>query len=747
METFETPRRNLATQGELRVGDGAVEGTRSIGEMLVQDASRRPGSLKWTLAALRRRWWLFLVVVVATAALAAGYAVVKPPVYTATTQIILDPRTGNDGSYAASGGNGVDPMAVDSQVEMLKSRDIARAVTLELKLVDDPRFTNPSWLSRWLGSQRPRDLKTREQAIVEILSQNLDVHSLGLSSVISVSYRDPSADNAARIANAFARAYIDGQLSVKAEEARQVVNWLKSRLIVLQDNAARSEMALKEYQASNGLFGLQSSTGATLAQQQINAMTIDLSRATDEEAVARAKLQGGLTRSSRYDSIGDTLSSPVIQDLARERNAASARLAQLQSRYGSAHPQAVAEQHGIADIDRRRAYEVERIHRSLQSAVDVATARTASLVASLNAALAAAQKASRASGQEIQLQILANVDNDVYKKSLDRLKQTVAETGTERADARIVSAATSPLKPSSTGRKLIFAGGLLLGCAAGLVVIVGVELLRGGIYNSEQLTDVIRVPWLGSVPELQNRGPRILQRRPPVIDVPVFDQMSDFSEMVRGVAATEPFMVNNRRHRTVMLTSTVAGEGKSTAAIVLGRTMALHGIRVLLVDCDLIKRSVTTVLGPEIPYGLVEVIKGVASLKAALQIDDASGMHWIGIRKESGVAGSFSNPCVPQLLFALRESFDIVLLDAAPLLATADARYLARMVDRLVIAVRWARTRPQGVRATMKVLDEIGVPASGAILTRIDLRSQRRMGDGGRYSYQEQYNSYVGAEY
>lgn len=745
MKASDTSLGNLATQGELRVGDASSQGFRSIGEMLVQDAARRPGSLRWTVAALRRRWWLFVVVVVAMTALAAGYAVVKPPIYTATTQIILDPRSGSDGSYAASGGNGVDPMAVDSQVEMLKSRDIALAVTRELKLVDDPGFARPSLLGRWLGSRGVTDPKVREQAVVEVLAQNLDVHSLGLSSVISVSYRDPSADDAARIANMFARAYINSQLSVKAEEARQLASWLKSRVVILQENAARSETALKEYQASNGLFGLQSSTGATLAQQQINAMTIDLSRASDEEAVARAKLQGGLGKGSRYDSMGDTLSSPVVQDLARERNAASARLAQLQSRFGSAHPAAIAEQHGISDLDRRRAYEVGRIHRSLQSAVDVAAARTASLIASLNSALAAAQKASLASGQEIQLQILANVDNDVYKKSLDRLKQTIAEAGTERADARVVSAATSPLRPSSTSRKLIFLGGLLLGCAAGLIVIVGIEWLRGGIYNPEQLKDVIRAPWLGSVPELQDNNARIMRPRSPVIDVPVFDQASDFSEMVRGVAATEPFMVNNQRHRTVMLTSTVAGEGKSTAAIVLGRTMAMHGIRVLLVDCDLVKRSLTTMLDPEIPFGLVEVIKGMASLKTALQVDDVSGMHWIGIRKDSGVAGTFSNPCVPQLLFALRESFDIVLLDAAPLLATADARYLARMVDRLVIAVRWARTRPQGIRATMRVLDEIGVPASGAILTRIDLRRQRHMGDGGRYSYHAQYNSYRGA--
>ncbi len=742
MMISEPTNRSLATQTELRAREGTLVKAHSIGELLAQDASRRPGGLKWSAAALRRRWWLFLAVLIATVALASGYAVVKPPTYTATTQIILDPRPGSDASSAATVGNGVDPMAVDSQVEVLKSRDIAQTVMRELKLVDDLRFAAPSRLSRWFGSQARTDPKAREEATVETLAQNLDVHSLGLSSVISVSYHDQYADDAARIANAVAKAYMSGQLSVKADESRQLVSWLESRLVVLQQNAARSETALKEYQASNGLIGLQSSTGSTLAQQQINAITIDLSRASDDEAVARGKLQGSLGRTGRYDSVGDTLSSPVIQDLERDRNTASARLAQLQSRYGSAYPEAVAEQHGIADINRRRVEEVERIHQSLQTALDVASSRTASLRGSLNAALAAAQKASRASGQEMQLQIQASADNDVYRKSLDRLKQTIAEAGTERADARIVSVATSPLKPSSTGWKLIVAGGLLLGCVTGLIVIAGVELLKGGIYSSEQLAEMVRAPWLGSVPELEDTSGSTMRPGLRTIDVPLYDRLSGFSEMVRGIAASEPFMVNEQRRLAVMLTSAVTGEGKSTTAIALGRTLALQGIRVLLVDCDLFRRSLTTMLSPEVTYGLVEAIEGTATIKTALQFDEVSGMHWMGVRKGSGRAGTFSNPRMPQLLFELRESFDIVLLDAAPLLATADARYLARAADRLVIAVRWARTRPQGVQATVKLLDEIGVRASGAILTRVDLRKQRRMGDAGRFSYQEQYSSY-----
>ncbi len=749
MMIAEPPSQSLATFAELRAREGALVPTRSIGERLAQDALRRPGSLRWSLAALRRRWWLFAIMLISVTAFATAYAVVRAPVFTATTQIILDPRTGTEASYGA-GGNGVDPMAVDSQVEVLKSRDIAEAVMRALGLADDASFVVPAQLS-WapsffgLSARRASGGKAREEAVVEMLARNLDVHSLGLSSVISVSYRDPSAAEAARIANGFANAYIAGQMSVKTDQATQLVEWLNSRLSILQKNAARSETALKEYQAANGLIGLQSSNGTSLAQQQISAIAIDLSRASDDEAVARGKLQGSLGRTRGFDSVGDTLGSPVIQDLERERNAASARLAQLQSRHGSAYPEAVSEQHGIADIERRRAQEVERIHQSLQAAFDVAAARTASLRASLASAMDAERKASRASGREIELQIQANADNDVYKKSLDRLKETVAEAGTERADARVVSIATSPLQPSSTGRKVITLGGVLLGCAAGLIAVAGMELARGGVYSAEQLADVIRAPWLGSVPELEDKSVDTMRPGLRAIDVPLYDRVSVFSEMIRGILATEPFMVNEQRRHVVMLTSAVTGEGKSTTAVALGRTMALQGIRVLLVDCDLFRRSLTRMLKPDVPYGLVEAIEGTANLKTVLQLDDVSGMHWIGMRKESGRAGTFSNPAMPQLLFELRQSFDIVLLDAAPLLATADARYLARAADRLVVAVRWAKTRPQGLHATMKLLDEIGVSASGAILTRIDLRRQRNMGDSGRYSYQQQYSSYRAA--
>nr|WP_321983104.1 polysaccharide biosynthesis tyrosine autokinase [uncultured Lichenicoccus sp.] len=740
MMISEPPNQSLATFAELRARVGALQTTRSIGETLAQDAASRPGGLKWSLAALRRRWWLFAIIAVVTTAVSAVYAVVKPPSFTATTQVILDPRTSIEASFGA-GGSGVDPMAVDSQVEVLKSRDIVQTVMRDLRLADDPGFAAPSRFGLMLR-HKAIDRKAHEELVIETLARNLDVHSLGLSSVISVSYRDLSADRAARIANGFATAYIAGQMKVKADQAAQLVGWLNSRLVVLQGNAARSETALKDYQTANGLIGLQSSNGASLAQQQIAALAVDLSRASDDEAVARGKLQGSLGSARRFDSMGDTLGSPVIQDLERERNAASARLAQLNSRYGSAYPESISEQHGIADIERRRAQEVGRIRQSLLTALDIAAARTASLRTSLNDAMAAEQKANQAAGHEIELQIQANADNDVYRKSLERVKQTIAEAGTERADARVVSIATSPLRPSSIGRKVIVFGGLLLGCAFGLLTVAGMELTRGGIYNPEQLADLIRAPWLGSVPEVENSSGDSVRPGLRAIDVPLYDRVSGFAEMIRGIAATEPFMVNEQRHLVTMLTSAVTGEGKSTTAVALARTMALQGIRVLLVDCDLFRRSLTTMLAPDVSYGLVEVIEGTASLKMALQLDDVSGMHWIGIRKESGRAGTFSNPAMPQLLFELRQSFDIVLLDAAPLLATADVRYLARAADRLVLAVRWAKTRPQGLRAAMKLLDEIGVPAAGAILTRIDLRRQRRMGDSGRYSYQQQYTSY-----
>lgn len=717
----------------------------------IGDGERPRANVVGAISMLRRRIALFLVAVLVFEGLAIGAAMIKQPKFTASARVVFDPRS-NAVLKAPANDPSLDSMAVDTQVEVLKSRATIERVIKQNGLTKDPEFNKqlPPGLLAGLtgGAQRQATSKGQDplmDATVQNLSERLSGNSLGLSSVIQVSFRSKSPLKSAQLANAFAEAYIATQLSVKTQAAARMLAELESRLAELRANAERSDTAWREYQVASGLVTTQSAAGATALQQEIQSLTMQLAEARAGQAIAQAQqgVVAGLT--GARDTFGEAQESPVLQALKRQRNEVSAKLAEANVRYGPRHPEVLAQTQALRDIEAQINDETDRVRRTVTSQSRAAQSRTAAIEGQLAAANARLQRANIASVGESQLKNRAEADMAIYQTFLERYKQVSAEAGMERPDARIISYAAVPTKPSSLPRSLIAALGLLVGCAAGLVLVVLVEALFGGVYNTAQVTSAFGVPCLGYVPELESipmaSGGFKRGQRPSPTEAPLAEPLSPFSEMLRNLLAAEPFNLGQHRNFTVMLSSSVAGEGKSTCSIALARSLTLQGARVLLIDADLIRHAATRHLGAP-QAGLVELIDGTASLSQVLQKDPLSGLYWIGVSKHVAAPGAFAKPAFRDILADLRARFDIIILDAAPILATADARRLAQEVDRVVMAIRWSKTPRSAIRAAFKVFRAMGIPVAGAILTRVDMQKQARMGDADRFDDYYQYQAY-----
>jgi uncharacterized protein involved in exopolysaccharide biosynthesis/Mrp family chromosome partitioning ATPase len=726
----------------------------TLGEQLTDGAKPNSNALRWAVSVLRRWLPLFLLVVVLVELLAIGVAIVTPPKFTAVARVVFDPRAQNVTNAPSPVAElSADSMSVDTQVEVLKSRATIDRVIKQLDLTHDPEFNKVHGggvLASILNITPQTTTAPGQDPVAEATAQNvaknLGGSSLGLSSVIQVGFKSKSPIKAARIANAFADAYIATQLSVKQQASAHMTSELMARLTQLRQSAEQSDAAWRQYQVATGLVNTQSANGATALQQEIQSLTTQLAdaRASQAEAEAKQGVVAGLT--GDRDTFGGALDSPVLQALKRQRNEASAKLADLSARYGPRHPDVVAQNRTIAEIDDQMKGELQRVRSTVTSETRVAQSRAGSLQAQLSAANARLQSANLASVGESQLKNRADADQSVYQSFLDRFKQVSAESGMERPDARVISLAALPTSPSSLPRTLIAAMGLLVGVAAGIVVVALVEIVFGGVYNTNQVVDMFGIASLGSVPELDSvpdrdrakrrKGPKRLP-----IDIPITEPLSPFSEMLRGLLASEPFNLGLRSHSTVMLTSSLAGEGKSTCSIALARTLSMQGARVLLVDCDLIRYTMSALLGGA-EAGIVELVEGTAGFDKAIQKDPISEVHWIGVSKGSGTPGTFAKPAFRELLAKLRDHYDIIVMDAAPILASSDVRRLAMEVDRVVMAIRWAQTPRSAIRAALKVFTEIEIPVSGAILTRVDLNKQAKMGDANHFDYYYQYQAY-----
>jgi capsular exopolysaccharide synthesis family protein len=198
-------------------------------------------------------------------------------------------------------------------------------------------------------------------------------------------------------------------------------------------------------------------------------------------------------------------------------------------------------------------------------------------------------------------------------------------------------------------------------------------------------------------------------------------QMSAFAEAFRVLRTTILFAAGQPKTQVVAVTSALPGEGKTTISLCLARVAALSGQRVLLIDCDLRRRSLKEVLDIEPPVGLLQVLSGEASWRQAIYLDEASGMCVLPV-SGSGFTPKeiFGAEDMSRLVSDLRGSFDLIVLDCAPVLAVAETRVAAARADCVVVVSRWQKTSMRAVRSALQQLSDAGANVRGVALNGVD---------------------------
>jgi len=704
------------------------------------------------IAAFRRRMWLFLGVAGLIAAALMFVMLRQTPMYTATANVMINTRTEKVvDSQAVLSGLTADTGTVDTEVEILKSPQLAASVVEALKLDRDPEYNaalqSPGLIGSILGGKKaapvtPGSAEAEKQAVIAAVGKQLTVRRVGLTYSITISFQSTSAMKSATIANAFADAYIRSQLTAKFDATRQANSFLNTRLDTLRTQLQEADAAVSNYRVANNLL---SSEGTTLTEQEISAYNQQLAQARAQQAEDEARLRTAraqLAAGSNGDDVGEALSSQVVQNLRAQRAVVSGRVAEMSGRYGERHPDMVRAQRELADIDQQIQAEIRRIVSNLEARVRVSQQRTASVESSLGGARGTLAANSAASVHLKELEGNAEAARNVYQSFLDRYKQTGAQEGVEQADARVVSHAVPPTHQSSPNVMLALALSVIVGAGAGLAAIVIAEIMDAGLATSDDverkigLASVASIPLMSSVAEANERGIQ-------PIDYVLRKPLSGFAEAFRSLRTSILYAVPGQQGKIVVLTSALPGEGKTTTSICLARVAAQAGSKVLLLDCDLRRRAVTRTLGLTPEKGLAEVLHGAASLESAVLLDQASGAYVLPLaHTASSTEDIFGLAAMDQLLARARASFDLVILDTAPVLALADTRILAGKTDLVVLLARWRKTPARAIGASVRLLQQANAQIAGVALTQVDMNAQSKHGYGDAGYYYDEYKKY-----
>lgn len=704
---------------------------------------------------LRRRMW----VIAGTVALICGITLLVvfqlTPLYTASALVLIDPREERVVDLeAVMSGLPPDSAAIDSEVEVLRSRKLASRVVEELELVNDPEFNptlrDPSLLSTlnpltWL---RGRGETTSEQAaqaelnkVIDAFQDGLSVSRRGLTYVITVNFTSEDARKATTIANTTADLYVLEQLEAKYEATRKANEWLGGRLSELRAEVQAAEEAVEIYRAENDLL---STSGMTVTEQQLAQLNgqLIIARADLAESEAKFRRYQEVRRSgSGTESLADVLQSDVIADLRQQEAQVRRRLAELSSRYGDRHPEMIKVRAELRDLNAGIAQEVNRVLANIENEVEVARSR----VASLRQSLEELQGQSGEGGlKEIKLRELESTADAVrmlYETFLQRFRQTSEQTSLQESDARVLSEASIPINPSYPSKTLFMALALVGSGMLGVGLAFLLEQLDDAFSTVRQLEETLGLPHLSTVPDATGDVDGKAIKMPS--DVILKRPLSAYSEAFRALRSGLTLSDVDNPPKVVVITSALPGDGKTTTALSLARAARTAGQNVILLDCDLRRPTVHKTFGTTPTAGIVECLAGQATLEEALMQDPASGLPYLPVK--SGAANPpdlLGSRHMAELLGRLRETYDLVVIDSAPVLPVVDSRVLSAQADKVVFVVKWRDTPRDAAANAVRDLRDHGASLAGVVFEQVDLKRHQRYGYGDSSYYYGRYSKY-----
>ncbi|ACB94777.1 AAA family ATPase [Beijerinckia indica] len=700
-------------------------------------------------------------------ALGLLYYLTTPSTFTATGALLIDPHQAPSSQQQSTPGDlALDTSSVQTQVEVLKSETITRAVIRKLNLTKDPEFVRPrgmigataSFLTGLFGSSRTETPEQRERAVIEKFNQARSISRQDLTYVMQVSFRSEDPVKAAQIVNALAEAYVDDQLEAKYQATRRASLWLQDRIKDLQSQALTAERAVADFKEKNNIVD---AGGRLMNDQQlaeINSQLV-LTRAVTNETKARYdRIQAMMAQEIPDASVADSLNNPVIIHLRSQYLELAQREAIWAQRYGPDHQATVNLRTQMRELTNSIRDEMRKIADSYKNDYEIARMREESIKQSLDEAVSQAQTASEAQIQLRDLQRNAETTRTFYDNFLRRYMEAIQQQSFPISEARLISPATPPLKKSAPHGSIVG----LVSLFSGSILAIGAAYLREMsdrvLRTSTQVEDVLHVNCLAVLPALQTRAEKILKGRkqkalPEKRD---FDRLSllryavdapfsRYAEAIRSLKIAADLNGVLNTGKVIGITSTLPNEGKSTIAANLAHLIADAGGRVILVDADLRCPSLSQAYAPQRP-GIAEVVSGGQSLDTTILTLPASNLKFLPAGATTKLPHTneiLASSAVKIVFETLRANYDYIITDLSPVAPIVDVRTTGHIIDSYIYTVEWGHTRIDIIRRALSDAPNVYEHLLGVALNKVDTAAQNRYERyHGNHYYRKYYAKY-----
>ncbi|MEA3541908.1 MAG: polysaccharide biosynthesis tyrosine autokinase [Pseudomonadota bacterium] len=662
-----------------------------------------------------RRHRVILFVTMALCLLAALlYILLSTPDYRATASVEVEDVP------AGAAGAGTPPRpsnddvetAMQTQLEVLRSRALAEEVARSLALVGTPTFFDGMGVSRpKQGSGGQSQRQVEQERVIALLRDRLEVELPGKSRVIRISFVSADPALSARIANGYADSLIRSDLKRGFQSGVQARRFLLGELDGARRDLERAERELAVYAARNGVpvedgadrdgAAANASGPAKPSEAAIDSRLAQLNalraQALAERIAAQKRWESA--RAASADTLPEVLGNGAMQQLMAERAQARAALVEERQFRKDAHPEMREARARLAALDDQAQQMASRIRASLRQEYDIARRgekQIADEIADVE------QDAQAARGRSVQMGMYersVETYRMLHDSLLQRYRDMASQAGFQAGRIQPLDRAVAPARPFSpkVGETMLLAA--IGGLALGLLLVGARHVFDDAVTSAETLAERVDLPLLGAVP--------------------VTGDNPQPSEVFAPIARSLLLASTSGLPRSILVTSAQEGEGKSLTLNALARALAALDKTVLVIDGDM-RRPVQHALFRVAPgRGISEVLTGQASAAEAVV---ATGVPGVSLLPCGAVPPNptelLATPALDALLASVRDDYDTILIDAPSILGHGDTPLLCARAQANLMVVEWGRNHHGGLRTAVDRLRRAGGVIIGAILTK-----------------------------
>ena len=685
----------------------------------------------------KRRWTAATAFAVVFLSVAV-YTFTATPIFEARVQILIEKENANVVDFKqVFEQNQITDDYYQTQYKMLQSRTLARRTIDALKLWDHPQF-NPrpddsltlrklvaspaAWVTGWFKPSRPGELpqadetRTQSTAIDRFLSQ-LTVSPVRNSRLVDIRFQSPDPALAASVANTMAKGYIEQNLEFKFLSSKEASDWLGQRLAEQRKQVDASEQALQRYREQTDSVSLEERQNIVV--QKLADLNAAVTRAKTERIQKEAAYDQIRTLQndrSALDTLPAIISNAFVQQQKSELADLQRQQAQLSEKLGPRHPDMAKLGLAIQNVEAKIQGEIGKVVQSMRNDYEQTLAQEQSLTNALEQQKRDALALNRAGIEYGVLSRDAASNRQIFESLMQRTKETGISGELKTSNIRIVDAAETPRAPATPNAR----NNMLLALLGGATLAIGLamffEYLDNRIKSPEDLKQHLGLPFLGMVPALFDTS----------IENPLVSNNGvppNFSESFRAVRTNLMFSTAEEGARSLAVTSTGPGEGKTVVSTNLAVALAQAGQRVLLIDADMRKPRVHSIFGKPQQPGLSNILVGNAKASESVHKTPVPGL-WVmpaGLNPPNP-AELLGSKRFKDFMGSLSEHFDWVIVDTPPVMAVTDSSVVAHLVTGVLFVVGAEMTSRQAALRAVEQLEQARAKFVGAVLNRVDLQ-------------------------